>query len=228
MDSNDIEISKLCDREYAQGIPPAAIIDLAKRWIFTGHYYAQSMCFPSDREPFELCDFLEVSRFFGIIAEANEMDSGSIADIAERASHGIEVDEPLALKAIVIVQRLISRLSSDAPTNQSHDVPALDDIVSVDDESHDMRSKQPIELIDGDDRSWRVGGKKKIVDTFPQHKVVQALVDAGPDGLTLDRLRSVAPGCRDILKTLRRDPDWKAVIKLAGKPGGRYRIVPSR
>src|SRR5271157_1466827 len=42
------------------------------------------------------------------------------------------------------------------------------------------------------------------------------------------RTLAIESGCGDAVNILKRlaksDPDWKAVIKLAGKPGGRYRI----
>ena len=72
-----------------------------------------------------------------------------------------------------------------------------------------------------------VRGKRKSRLTFARYNVVKALLVAGDDGLSKDSL-AIESGCGDAVNILKRlaksDPDWKAVIKLAGKPGGRYRI----
>lgn len=72
-----------------------------------------------------------------------------------------------------------------------------------------------------------VNGKSKPVLTPAQYAVVIALIEAGPDGLTKDRFdrKSGHGDSRKIMKRLAdSDPDWRAVLLLAGKTGGRYRI----
>jgi hypothetical protein len=70
-----------------------------------------------------------------------------------------------------------------------------------------------------------VRGQEKPALTYPQYKVVRALVEAGEAGLTKDDLESVNSDARGILRRLRNsDPDWRAVIHFAGKTGRRYRI----
>jgi len=72
-----------------------------------------------------------------------------------------------------------------------------------------------------------VRGKRKDRLTLPRHNVIKALLAAGDDGLSKDSLATES-GHGDAVGILKRlaksDPDWKTVIKLAGKPGGRYRI----
>ena len=72
-----------------------------------------------------------------------------------------------------------------------------------------------------------VNGKEKPSLTWAQYHVVKALIEAGNDGLTKDQL-DVKSGRFEARKILRRlansDPDWAAVIKMAGRPGCHYRI----
>jgi hypothetical protein len=70
-------------------------------------------------------------------------------------------------------------------------------------------------------------GKPKPVLTPAQYNVVQALVQAGAGGLSLDELegKSGHPDARHILERVAaKDDDWRAVIHLAGGPYMRYRI----
>jgi len=70
-------------------------------------------------------------------------------------------------------------------------------------------------------------GKTKPRLTMARYNVVTALLDAGDKGLSKDSLVEKS-GHEDAVGILKRlatlDPDWNAVIKLAGIPGGRYRI----
>jgi hypothetical protein len=72
-----------------------------------------------------------------------------------------------------------------------------------------------------------VHGKRKPRLTAPRYKVVKALLEAGEDGLSKDSLATES-GHTDAVGILKRlaesDDDWRAVILLAGVPGGRYRI----
>ncbi len=73
-----------------------------------------------------------------------------------------------------------------------------------------------------------VMGKRKPKLTFSRYNIVQALLNAGENGLNGDELveKSGHSGAVNTLKTLaRKDSDWGRVIPLPGKPGGRYRIV---
>src|ERR1035437_8780345 len=64
--------------------------------------------------------------------------------------------------------------------------------------------------------------------TDKQYRVIEALIDAGPDGLSLAELQQEArcPGARDILKRLRKeDKRWRSVIHFPGtRGGGGYRL----
>ncbi len=70
-------------------------------------------------------------------------------------------------------------------------------------------------------------GKRKNRLTQPRYDVITALLAAGDDGLSKDSLATDS-GHGDAVGILKRladsDPEWKAVIRLAGVPGGRYRI----
>jgi hypothetical protein len=74
-----------------------------------------------------------------------------------------------------------------------------------------------------------VRGVGKDPLSIAQFDTIKALADAGERGLTQDALvrlskHSDAVGIIDRLR--KKDPEWASVIKMAGKPGGRYRIVP--
>jgi len=60
--------------------------------------------------------------------------------------------------------------------------------------------------------------------TAAQYEVVEALLDAGEEGLTKDALETVRPSARRILNELKKDPEWDEVILMAGQTNGRYRI----
>ena len=73
-----------------------------------------------------------------------------------------------------------------------------------------------------------VHDKVKPPLTWAQFHVIQALLDAGNDGLTKDHL-DVQSGHNEARKILKRlhdsDPDWAAVIHMPGIPGRRYRVA---
>ena len=87
---------------------------------------------------------------------------------------------------------------------------------------------QPPLILNGPGKSLTVRGKPKDKVTDPQYNVLQALFDAGGRGLNKDELVKNS-GHGDAVRILGRiadiDDDWKSVIGLAGKPGGRYRIL---
>ncbi len=74
----------------------------------------------------------------------------------------------------------------------------------------------------------RVNGRKKVRLTLPQFHVLTALMEAGEIGLSQDELKRDS-GHGDPVNTLKRlakaDGDWHSVIRLAGRPGGRYRLL---
>jgi hypothetical protein len=71
-------------------------------------------------------------------------------------------------------------------------------------------------------------GKEMPRLTWSQYRVVKALLAAGNDGLTKDRLDAES-GHTDARKILKRlhdsDPNWAVVIVMPGIPGRRYRIL---
>jgi hypothetical protein len=79
-----------------------------------------------------------------------------------------------------------------------------------------LRSEQP-----------RIGGHVKKRLTRAKYDVLDALKKAGEKGLSLHELRAKSghSDCRAILRRLREDPDWAAVIQMAEGPGGRYRVL---
>lgn len=70
----------------------------------------------------------------------------------------------------------------------------------------------------------RVLGQDKPALTDGEYAVIQALLKAGPDGLTKDVLELVRGSARRILKRLRNDSDWAQVIIMPGRTNGRYRL----
>jgi hypothetical protein len=76
-------------------------------------------------------------------------------------------------------------------------------------------------------------GESPIIDgtevhklTKAQYDVVQALLAAGPQGLTKDELdrNSKHGDARKILARLKEQPGWDAVIQMPGSTGMRYRL----
>lgn len=72
-----------------------------------------------------------------------------------------------------------------------------------------------------------VNGREQDMLTPPQYDTVLAAIEAGTRGLTKDELdtNSGRGDARKILDRMRKLPDWDSVIKMAGKTGGRYRIL---
>jgi hypothetical protein len=72
-----------------------------------------------------------------------------------------------------------------------------------------------------------VCGKEKSKLTRPQYDVIKALLAAGEDGLSKDKLDECSSHnyAYKILQRLRdSDPDWAKVIQMADRAWGRYRI----
>ncbi len=85
----------------------------------------------------------------------------------------------------------------------------------------------PAIILRGQGEKPIVLGKEKAVLTKPQYTLVQALRDAGDDGLTKDQLeRRCGGGARSTLERLRKsDPAWAKVLPMPRKAGVRYRIL---
>jgi hypothetical protein len=75
-------------------------------------------------------------------------------------------------------------------------------------------------------RPCYVRGREKPPLTDGTRAVIEALLDAGSEGLSKEGLQGVRPSALRMLKDLREDPDWQAVILMARRTNGRYRIVP--
>jgi hypothetical protein len=67
-------------------------------------------------------------------------------------------------------------------------------------------------------------GKRKWVGNYAAFKVVKALVEAGDAGLSKAELEQVTPGALKVLRRLREDDDWRAVVQMAQRKGNRYRL----
>ncbi len=88
-----------------------------------------------------------------------------------------------------------------------------------------QRIPVPVVLLSPGDPPLVLGEPKPLL-TGQQFRVVKALLDAGEGGLSKAALNKL---CGDALGVLKRlhdsDEDWKAVIRLAGTKGKKYRIV---
>jgi hypothetical protein len=71
-----------------------------------------------------------------------------------------------------------------------------------------------------------VMGKKKKPLTDAERAVVEALMEAGREGIAKDAIEIIRPSARRIMRNLKRDPDWNSVILMAKQTNGRYRILP--
>jgi len=98
----------------------------------------------------------------------------------------------------------------------------------VEDVQPTAKTKSGSVLLFGNVDSPIVQGTEKAKLTKPQYNVIQALIEAGEEGLTKDELdrKSGHGDSRKILKRLAdSDADWKSVIPFPGKPGRGYRII---
>jgi hypothetical protein len=89
------------------------------------------------------------------------------------------------------------------------------------------QSIQSVQLVHFDPLThiFFVHGKEKRGLSEPQMNVLQALWEAGGQGLSKDQLESDHSDARGILRRLMNaDPDWAAVIHFPGKPHGSYRL----
>jgi hypothetical protein len=68
------------------------------------------------------------------------------------------------------------------------------------------------------------GGKIKHFRNFSEWKLVQALIAAGPHGLSKDEIENVTSSARRILRELYEDEDWASIIVRAGGKGNRYSL----
>jgi hypothetical protein len=133
--------------------------------------------------------------------------------------------EQLAMK-LLKEDAYVSELPMDIFTASA----ALLDIMAADTapgESPTPPPPPPPIVLNGQGNSVYVNGQEKPSLTDPQYNVLASLLEAGPHGLNKDEL--VKNSCHtDAVKILKRivaiHDDWKSVIRLAGKPGGRYRV----
>ena len=73
------------------------------------------------------------------------------------------------------------------------------------------------------DNIYDDGIGKGFLEEF--EKPFKALIDAGSEGMKKDQIENIRAGARLMLQGLARsDNDWKTVIHLPGKSGGRYRV----
>jgi hypothetical protein len=71
-----------------------------------------------------------------------------------------------------------------------------------------------------------VNGKRKKPLTCGRYDLVKALYEAGPRGLKLAELEKLHKGAAEMIKEMRKDPDWRAVILTARKSWGHYKLHP--
>lgn len=70
-----------------------------------------------------------------------------------------------------------------------------------------------------------VNGNEKGKLNEGQHNLISALLAAGDAGLSMKAAERIVPSARRTLRNLRKDPDWQAVIQLAERAHGGYRIL---
>lgn len=143
---------------------------------------------------------------------------------AEGCCFGVQERLPAVGEAVhLLLDRLRQKLTSQR-RQVAHTSTALTELPVAPESSSPTC---PV-VLHGENESPVVRGKKKRILTPGQHDVVTALLEAGQDGLNKDELQdnSGHSDARGILDRLRKsDPDWNAVIHMAGRTGGRYRIL---
>ncbi len=89
----------------------------------------------------------------------------------------------------------------------------------------DRRKPCPVVQLRGTAFRPTIRGKEVDELTEPYYRVVEALVQAGPDGLSRSELERVRGDAIKYLRNLRgMDPAWNSAIKMARRRGGRYAI----
>ena len=138
-----------------------------------------------------------------------------------------DVDEIRAYRRAI---RRLGFASEPRPDNSPGDArPALDrpDDRSGQDDATPAPGPPPLATLFGPTGNPWVNGKSKEPLRPERYRVIKALRDAGPAGLTGKQLREESR-CSDavnVLKSLAEsDPDWAAVIILPGTGGRGYRI----
>ena len=90
-----------------------------------------------------------------------------------------------------------------------------------------LQCQSPSVLLFGPCEKPRVNGKDKRTLRVRQYNAIQALIQAGSDGLSkseLDKKSGHTEARKAIAALVEKDDDWAAVIIMPGKTGGRYRI----
>jgi hypothetical protein len=100
--------------------------------------------------------------------------------------------------------------------------------VSTNNPKHEVRNLVCSVTFDAEGVPY-VFGKKKAPLKATRRKIVEALIEAGPEGLSIEELtsKSQSGGARKTMNAMREeDDDWKAALILPGKRGGGgYRLA---
>jgi hypothetical protein len=86
-------------------------------------------------------------------------------------------------------------------------------------------SSVPLVVLRGIGQKPIVCGKEVEAITEPRYRVVEALIKAGPDGLSKADMEAVKANAIRYLSELSKRPGWKKAIIMAGQPWKKYRIV---
>ena len=84
---------------------------------------------------------------------------------------------------------------------------------------------QPVVQLRGMAQKPIVCGKEVDPLTTPRYKVIAALLDAGPDGMSKSEIEKVSADAVRYLRELSDLPQWKKAIIMPGGPWIRYGIV---
>jgi hypothetical protein len=84
---------------------------------------------------------------------------------------------------------------------------------------------QPVVQLRGVAQKPLVFGKKVDSLSKPRYRVVEALLEAGPDGMSKPELEKIKADAIPYLRELSKMPGWKRAIRMAGKANQHYAIV---
>jgi hypothetical protein len=144
-----------------------------------------------------------------------------------RAKQGLDLGERLAADSRVSLlgwQRAVQD-QHDAIREIIHVYQEFADVVKarLDSQTNPARP-QPVVKLQGIAQQPIVNGVPLKVLTEPRYRVVQALVAAGPDGLSKAELERTNANAVRYLRELKELPGWNPVIIMAGKAWSRYSI----
>lgn len=153
-----------------------------------------------------------LGQILAYLSQANHFTADDVDVACSIARDRLKLDDFAALTRQVVSLQAQAIVSRQSDTNLHFLAPPTFG-----------RATTAVKLL-GPNKPAIVGNKQKTLNSA-QYALIDALVAAGPTGMTLSSLKKIRTDAAGILTRLcARDTDWRAVIHMAKIPYGRYRI----